>query len=66
MTTDDVKVGQMWESRDGGSVISVRKIAGGKAWGPSPDGSRWRGIKLDRLVARGRTGYNMIKDAEAP
>ena len=66
MTTDDVKIGQLWKSRDGGSMLRVRKIAGEKAWGLSPDGSNWRGIKLSRLVAKGRNGYDKIEDAEAP
>lgn len=60
-----VRIGQVWKSRDGGSMLKVSEVTETHAVGASPDGSKPRKVALKRLTARGRNGYDLLEDVES-
>lgn len=64
MSQRKVSVGQVWRSRDGGSLFKVREVdeTGTLAHGSSPDGKKPRSVQVKRLLSGGRNGYVLEED----
>lgn len=61
-----VDAGQVWKSRDGGSLLKIERVDDTHAHGANPDGRKPRKVALARLMARGRNGYDLWEDAPRP